>query len=53
VFIRIWESNISFLNQEEHLMLILVEKWWNSNKHLIKKNTKSPNIYCKIMALSF
>ena len=35
VFFRHWECHFVLLNQEIHFVLVLVEKWRNTNKHFV------------------
>lgn len=34
-------------------MLVLMEKWRNTNKHFVEQDTQCPNIDCEIVTLSF
>lgn len=47
------KSDVCLLDQKEHLMLVFMEKWWDTNEHFIKQNTQGPNIDCEIMPLTF
>jgi hypothetical protein len=39
MFYWVGVSDFCFLDQVEHLRLVLVEKWRDADEHLIKKNS--------------